>query len=175
MNSNYKIYHYSIISSTEGCDFDLISEENIKDINDKNVNLNFVEITARKNITAKCILSSSNINKIPCSLSQEIHNLFSLESFLYTDKDKTITIFQSDTSNNLLLECTDLPTSIRSVKKKSRGLSTGAIIGIVFAIVGAVSITIIAYILFRRSFNKKVVGNTNITTIANSDFGLKTQ
>ena len=72
--SDYKIYHYSIISSTQGCQFDLISEKNIEN-EDKNINLDFINLY-ENNITANCFLSKSNGKKIPCTFDKEINNVY---------------------------------------------------------------------------------------------------
>ena len=83
LSSNHKIYHYTIVSSTEGCEFNLISEESIQNSNNKNINLIFVEANNdKKNITAKCILSSSNGKNIPCTLDRQINNSYTLSPYL---------------------------------------------------------------------------------------------
>ena len=176
LSSNHKIYHYTIVSSTEGCEFNLISEESIQNSNNKNINLIFVEANNdKKNITAKCILSSSNGKNIPCTLNKQINNSYTLSPFLYSDNSETITISQSNPTNNLNLKCTIESNSLRSGKKKSGGLSAGAIAGIICAIVGAIAITIVTYILLRRVHNKDIAENTGTNIITNSDLSLKTK
>ena len=60
-NPSHKIYQYKIASSTEGCDFYINSNEEIKNSSLKNIDLNFIEIDDMdSNITAKCTLSESN-------------------------------------------------------------------------------------------------------------------
>ncbi len=96
-----------------------------------------------------------------------------MSPFLYSDNSETITISQSNPTNNLILECTIESNSLRSSKKKSGGLSAGAIAGIICAIVAAIVITIVTYILLRRVHNKDIAENTGTNMITNSDLRLK--
>ena len=176
LSSNYKIYHYTIVSSTEGCEFNLIAEESIQDSNNKNINLIFIGAYNNKNnITATCILSSSNGKNIPCTIDKQVNNGYTLNPYLYSDNSETITISQSDSTNNLNFECSIESNSLRSSKKKSGGLSAGAIAGIICAIIGAIAITIVTYILLRRVHNKDIAENTGTNMITNSDLSLKTK
>ena len=165
--SDHKIYHYSIISSTQGCQFDLISEKNIEN-KDKNLNLDFINLY-KNNITARCFLSKSNGNKIPCTLEKDLYNVYSLKPYLYSDDKETITISQDNIDKNIILEC-----SIEFIyKKKSSGLSAGAIIGIICAIIGVIAILILIYYFLIRGRNKNNISNIRNTMTANSDEILK--
>ena len=174
LSSGYKIYHYSIASSTQGCEFNLFSEGNIQDSNNKNISLNFVEVNNdNNNITAQCIISNTNRNKIPCTLGSNINNSYNLKPYLYSDDSETITISQSN-NNSLILVCDIKKNSYRQNKNNSSGLSKGAIAGIVLGIVGVIIITIIAIVIFRRSLNKNIVGNSISSSVNNTDVIFKT-
>ena len=175
LSSEYKIYQYSIASSTQGCEFNLFSEENIQNSNNKNISLNFVEINNdnNNNITAQCIISNTNGNKIPCTLGSNINNGYNLKPYLYSDNLETITISQNN-NNSLILVCNIKINNYRQNINNSSGLSKGAIAGIVLGIVGAIIITIISIIASRRIPNKNVVGNSVSCSVNNTDVMLKT-
>ena len=162
LSSNYKIYHYSVTSSTEGCSFNLISEQKIQDSNTKTINLSFEEVDSDNSINAKCELSSSNGNKIPCKLTSNIENNYLLEPFTFSDNNEIITITQNNTNNYLPLKCEiNSNSTIPKFRiNKSNGLSTGGILGIVFGIVGGVLLTVLASFIFAKS-DKTIQQNVN--------------
>ena len=162
LSSEYKIYHYSVTSSTEGCTFNLISEQNIQDSNNKNINLAFVEVDSDNSIQSQCELSSSNRNKIPCKLSSNIDNNYLLEPFTYSDNNEIITMTQNNTNNYLPLECEINTNSAipKFISKKSSGLSTGGIVGIVFGILGTLILTFLGIFIFLKK-NKTIQENIN--------------
>ena len=161
ITSNYSIIHYSVNSSTNGCKFYLQSDESIKDSNIKNIILNFINEDNGGNITAKCSLSNSNGNNIPCQLSEVIdEGNYVLDPFIYSDNTETITITQTNTSNYLPLECTKMNNNRRIyINKSSNGLSTGGIIGIVLGIVGALALLGLFYFSISKSNSKITVSN----------------
>ena len=161
ITSDYSIIHYSVNSSTNGCKFYLQSDESIKDSNIKNIILNFINEDNGENITAKCSLSSSNGNNIPCQLSEVIdEGNYVLDPFIYSDNTETITITQTNTSNYLPLECTKINNNRRIyINKSSNGLSTGGIIGIVLGIVGALALLGLFYFSISKSNSKITVSN----------------
>ena len=160
ITSDYKIYHYSIVSSTKGCEFNLISEENIQDSNNEDIYLNFIETNADNNITAQCSLSNSNGNKIPCKLSKNIENTYILDPFIYSDNSEIITISQKNTSNYLPLKCAVNSNAPKFRINKKKRLSTGGILGIIFGIIGAIVLTVLGAFILSKS-NKSIQQNVN--------------
>ena len=131
--SNYKIYHYSINYATNGCDFSLNSLENIKE-NDKDINLNFLEVDADNIINAKCKLSHDKGNNITCKLDKNIDKNYILEPYIYSDNSEALIISQNDINNYLTLKCSvSLPSS---KENNTSRLSRGKILGIIFGIFG---------------------------------------
>ena len=147
----YNVYQYKIISSTRGCDFDLISENKIgKGIN-KNIVLNFVDIKTNEKISAKCLLSEKNENEIICTLDNNIDNNYILEPYILSGEKETITIIQKNTKDYLSLICDldelDEPINFRnSINGGKSGLSTCGIISIILSIIFMVTISSDNYI-----------------------------
>ena len=167
-NPSHKIYQYKIASSTEGCDFYINSNEEIKNSSLKNIDLNFIEIDDMdSNITAKCTLSESNKNKIPCKIRTIADNNYNLDPYIYSDKKETITITQSSSSKTLPLKCN--ANSINSKKNSSGGLSAGGIIAIIFSIVGALIIAGLLYLfIIKKRPNKPVTLDKNSSHLENT-------
>ena len=103
-NINFNIYKYKIISSTNGCKFSLITDQDIK-INDKNIELKFSELSFKENITSNCLISEKNGNKIICSLNENLDNYYSLNPFIYSDKTEIFVIFERNNTEYLQLKC----------------------------------------------------------------------
>ena len=167
-NPSHKIYQYKITSSTEGCDFYINSNEEIKNSSLKNIDLNFIEIDDMdSNITAKCTLSESNKNKIPCKIRTIADNNYNLDPYIYSDKKETIIITQSSSSETLPLKCN--ANSINSKKNSSGGLSAGGIIAIIFSIVGALIIAGLLYLfIIKKRQNKPVTLDKNSFHLENT-------
>ena len=167
-NPSHKIYQYKIASSTEGCDFYINSNEEIKNSSLKNIDLNFIEIDdIYSNITAKCTLSESNKNKIPCKIRTIADNNYNLDPYIYSDKKETIIITQSSSSETLPLKCN--ANSINSKKNSSGGLSAGGIIAIIFSIVGALIIAGLLYLfIIKKRPNKPVTLDKNSFHLENT-------
>ena len=140
----------------------MIIEIYIQDNNNKNINLAFVEVDSDYSIKAQCELSSSNGNKIPCKLSSNIDNNYLLEPFTYSDNNEIITMTQNNTNNYLPLECEINTNSAipKFISKKSSGLSTGGIVGIVFGILGTLILTFLGIFIFLKK-NKNIQENIN--------------
>ena len=167
-NPSHKIYQYKITSSTEGCDFYINSNEEIKNSSLKNIDFNFIEIDDMdSNITAKCTLSESNKNKIPCKIRTIADNNYNLDLYIYSDKKETIIITQSSSSETLPLKCN--ANSINSKKNSSGGLSAGGIIAIIFSIVGALIIAGLLYLfIIKKRPNKPVTLDKNSFHLENT-------
>jgi len=184
ITSDLKIYHYSILSSSEGCNFVLNTEENIENTY-RIIYLNFKEISNdKKDIKVRCILSNTNGKKIPCFLYEKIYNKYTLQPYLYSENNEIITITKSDdnnnNNNNFDLQCSiyteynpDNPNNpVNRFKKKSNRLSTGVIIEIICSVVGVIVALTIAIIFVRRSRIKKSTQKRNDISIYNSDIEL---
>ena len=141
--------------------------ENIN-INFKKINLNFIEIDdIYSNITAKCTLSESNKNKIPCKIRTIADNNYNLDPYIYSDKKETIIITQSSSGETLPLKCN--ANSINSKKNSSGGLSAGGIIAIIFSIVGALIIAGLLYLfIIKKRPNKLVTLDKNSFHLENT-------
>jgi len=160
--SNYKIYHYSINYATNGCDFSLNSLENIKE-NDKNINLNFIEVDSDDIINVKCKLSHDNGNNITCKLDKNIDKNYILEPYIYSDNSETLIISQDDINNYLILKCS--VSQPPSNKNNSSMLSRGKILGIIFGIFGVFTIGVITYYIIKKYKNRKEEENINLPLI----------
>ena len=173
---NYEIYHYSIYYVTNGCDFSLITLENIQ-IQTKNISLNFIETDGDNIINAECELLNDNGNNIFCKLDKSTNNNYILEPFIFSDNNKTITISQFDTNNYLLLNCSISPEpsdeneenenneNNKNNENNSSGLSTAKILAIIFGILGALIIVAIIIYIIKYNKNKKNDNNNNFTQI----------
>ena len=144
----YNVYQYKIISSTSGCDFDLISENKIGNGINKNIVLNFVDIKTNEKISAECLLSEKNENKIICTMDNNIDNNYILEPYILSGEKETITIIQKNTKDYLSLICyLDEPINFRnSINGGKSGLSACGIISIILSIIFMVTISSDDYI-----------------------------
>ena len=151
LTSNYQFYHIPINFSNEGCEFNLNSNLNIEISNSKNINLTFKEYNNENNkITAECALSKENKNIIPCKLNKEINNNYILEPFIISDNIETISLFQNNNNNYFFLKCTP-----NNDNNSSKGLSLGAILGIVAGGVGIIIIIIIILYIINIRKNER--------------------
>ena len=71
------------------------------------------------------------------------------------------------------MECSIEFSPTKIDKKNSSGLSTGAIIGIICAVIGVIAISILIYYFLIRGRNKNNTSHIRNTTIAYSDTSLK--
>jgi hypothetical protein len=131
--ADYPINIYYIKSSSSGCEFDLISNTQIKEKN-QDIILNFVEKNNNNvKINVQCIFSKDNNDKIPCSLDQEINNNnYILDSYIGSSSNGIFNIMP-EKDKEFQLNC----------EKKNQGLSKGAIVGICLGAVGFLIIVII--------------------------------
>ena len=167
-NTDFKIYKYKIISSTSGCKFSLIAEQKIK-VNSKNIELKFSELSFKENITLNCLISEKNDNNITCSLNEDIDNNYSLSPFIYSDKSEIFIIFQSNNTEYFSLKCEISELKNNKIYNKSkRGLSSGAIVGIVLVIIFVIGVIIAIIFLYKISnkwkninVNAKKLGEIN--------------
>ena len=106
-------------------------------------------------------------------METNIYDSYTLSPYLHSDNSETITISQSDSNNDLILECIIESNSLRSNKKNSSGLSTGAIIGIICGTAGILIITVVIFILLRKTHNKNINENSSINALQNTDFSFK--
>ena len=167
-NTDFKIYKYKIISSTSGCKFSLIAEQKIK-VNSKNIELKFSELSFKENITSNCLISEKNDNNITCSLNEDIDNNYSLSPFIYSDKSEIFIIFQSNNTEYFPLKCEISEVKNNKIYNKSkRGLSLGAIVGIILAIIFVIGVIIAIIFLYKISnkwkninVNAKKLGEIN--------------
>lgn len=141
ISSQYKVYRFGIISSNQGCDFNLNTTEKIDINKNKIINLNFTDNI--NNIEANCTISPDNENKIPCKLSHEVDKNYILEPFIYSDKEETIVLFQNFNESIFSLKCAN-------DDKNSNGLTTGEIIGIIIGVLGIVIIAIIIFVIILK-------------------------
>ena len=143
--ADYPINIYYIKSSSSGCEFDLISNTQIKEKN-QDIILNFVEKNNNNvKINVQCIFSKDNNNKIPCSLDQEINNNnYILDSYIGSSSNGIFNIMP-EKDKEFQLNC----------EKKNQGLSKGAIVGICLGAVGFLIIVIIIIVCICKK-NEKI-------------------
>ena len=70
-----------------------------ENINEDNlyINLNFIIVFGNnQNMSFPCILSSKEEKKIKCSISKELDEYFILETKLYSDDNKIVSIYQNN-------------------------------------------------------------------------------
>ena len=143
--ADYPINIYYIKSSSSGCEFDLISNTQIKEKN-QDIILNFVEKNNNNvKINVQCIFSKDNNDKIPCSLDQEINNNnYILDSYIGSSSNGIFNIMP-ERDKEFQLNC----------EKKNQGLSKGAIVGICLGAVGFLIIVIIIIVCICKK-NEKI-------------------
>ena len=135
--SNYQINRYYIESSSKGCQFNLLSNNQIIE-NNQNIILNFVEKNNRNNkIDAKCTLSSDNEKNIPCTIDQEIKDKNCvLKDYVGSNSNGLFYIIQDKDIDNLQLNCFE--------DKSNNDKKTIIIIVIVICSVAVISIIAIS-------------------------------
>jgi len=133
---------YYIESSSKGCDFNLVSKNQIEE-NNQNIILNFIEKNnENKKINAKCTLSNDNKNNIPCSLTEDITDKkYSLDSYIGSNENGVFYLIQD--KDDFELSCHE-ENSDKS--KKTVYIIIGVVVGLIII---AIIITIIV------CFNKK--------------------
>ena len=104
--STFTSNKYYIVSSSKGCDFNLVSKNQIKEEN-QNIILNFKEKNnENKKINAKCILSKENKNNIPCLLNEDIINKkYILDSYVGSNENGVFYLIQD--KDDFELNCED--------------------------------------------------------------------
>ena len=162
--SNYQVNNYVIDSTSNGCNFHLISKTPIKEKNQK-VSLNFTQKdNTNNNINIECILSSENNNKIPCSLNQNINKNFTLDSYVGSYNNGIFYITQENNEQNLHINC------LTGSRKKSENSNKNLIV--VFCIIGIILVgaVIISIIMFcRKKQTQKIDSSNNQINVADVD------
>ena len=176
----YNVFQYKIVSASTGCEFDLIPENKIKDIN-QNIELTFIESKSNNSINANCFISNENEGKIICSLTNDIMGQYQLDPFIYSDKNMTFTIIQKNTKDFLSLECVSTFDEYNHSpnKRNKRALSTGGIVAIAL-VSSIVLITIVSIIIIYRKkskynksikeSNNNIIGATQIYSSSNAKY-----
>ena len=156
-NENYNFSQYKINSVSNGCEFSLNSESEIKQTN-KNIKLNFIDIENKKNISSNCILSSKYNYSIICDLKNEIKSNYKLDPYSSFDNEEAITIFQNDNTDYLQLQChleKEKEKETDDNSKKEKGISSGAVAGIIVGIIFIVIAAIVAVIVYKKFKQKQ--------------------
>ena len=157
--TDYIINKYKIISSTKGCNFNLICKDKINSTI-KNINLNFLKNGNKNNkIKANCSLSTNNDYQIPCTLKEEanIYNNYILEEQYTGDENQTILITNDNNTSNLKLNCSfnslieKSPETETELYDKKGGLNLGQVIGIIIGIIfgGVVIIIVLIFCIYK--------------------------
>jgi hypothetical protein len=102
---DYKANLYKIESINSGCEFSLVTNKKIKEIN-KSINLLFQnnKINSETN-NVNCLLSSQNNNKINCTLNDNINSNVTIEDYLSYDNDGLTAIYLPVKSTEIPLSC----------------------------------------------------------------------
>jgi len=151
--SNYQINRYYIESSSKGCQFNLLSNNQIIE-NNQNIILNFVEKNNRNNkIDAKCTLSSDNEKNIPCTIDQEIKDKNCvLKDYVGSNSNGLFYIMQDKDIDNLQLNCFE--------DKSNNDKKTIIIIVIVVCSVAVISIIAISVCCCKKKKVEEIPYNT---------------
>ena len=166
---NYQVYNYHIESSTTGCNFDLISSEQIQE-SKQEIYLNFSESWNRDyKLTAHCILSSQYGKKIPCSIGANIDQPYNLNSIAGKSTGHIYTITPNQKDKEFQLVCKY--NSYTNLKKKSRSISKGIIAMIIILsilFVGAISF-VVGWIIRKKKVIPKSVKYFNDSSVYDSN------
>ena len=167
--NNYQVYNYHIESSTTGCNFDLISSEQIQE-SKQEIYLNFSESWNRDyKLTAHCILSSQYGKKIPCSIGANIDQPYNLNSYAGNSIGHIYTITPNQNDKEFQLVCKY--NSYTNLKKKSRSISKGIIAMIIILsilFVGAISF-VVGWIICKKKVIPKSVKYFNDSSVYDSN------
>ena len=167
--NNYQVYNYHIESSTTGCNFDLISSEQIQE-SKQEIYLNFSESWNRDyKLTAHCILSSQYGKKIPCSIGANIDQPYNLNSIAGNSTGHIYTITPNQKDKEFQLVCKY--NSYTNLKKKSRSISKGIIAMIIILsilFVGAISF-VVGWIICKKKVIPKSVKYFNDSSVYDSN------
>ena len=151
ISTNYQISEYLIESSSQGCEFDLVSKDNIKE-NKQNIILNFIEKDNKNNnINIECIISSANNNKIPCSLEQEVDNNYNLNSYVGSNEKGLYYIKQENQDFHITCQ-----------EKKSNKRTLWIILGIVGAVILITLIIVLIVCCPKKNSTKEEKNKGNI-------------
>ena len=181
LDSNYKINLYKIQQSSTGCEFDLITNNEIT--RDKNIKLSFTEVQKASNtIDIDCNLASNNSNIIKCKTNQKLNNLYFINDYKYYDNNELIILFNDDKTINYNLLCeedsfnsdkaqipttdiykveplpnTEEPIKINQYNKNSGSNSTGMIVGVIVGIIVLGSIIFASICIYKKCRKKNKV------------------
>ena len=168
-NNNYQVYNYHIESSTTGCNFDLISSEQIQE-SKQEIYLNFSEPwNSDHKLTSHCILSSQYGKKIPCSIGANIDQPYNLNSYVGNSTGHIYTITPNQKDKEFQLVCKY--NSYTNLKKKSRSISKGIIAMIIILsilFVGAISF-VVGWIICKKKVIPKSVKYFNDSSVYDSN------
>ena len=166
---NYQVYNYHIESSTTGCNFDLISSEQIQE-SKQEIYLNFSESwNSDHKLTSHCILSSQYGKKIPCSIGANIDQPYNLNSYAGNSIGHIYTITPNQKDKEFQLVCKY--NSYTNLKKKSRSISKGIIAMIIILsilFVGAISF-VVGWIIRKKKVIPKSVKYFNDSSVYDSN------
>ena len=111
-NTNNKINTYNIKSITNGCQFELTSDIDIKEQN-KSVVLNFYKLdNSDSNINIECLLNSENKKKINCYLSKELNEKnYYFKSYIGSSNEGLFYVIQ---------DCDDFQLICQNEKEKEK-------------------------------------------------------
>ena len=167
--NNYQVYNYHIESSTTGCNFDLISSEQIQE-SKQEIYLNFSEPwNSDHKLTSHCILSSQYGKKIPCSIGANIDQPYNLNSYAGNSTGHIYTITPNQKDKEFQLVCKY--NSYTNLKKKSRSISKGIIAMIIILsilFVGAISF-VVGWIIRKKKVIPKSVKYFNDSSVYDSN------
>ena len=124
------LHNYTIVSSSSGCKFDLISKDSIEEEN-QDIFLNFTEKDDNnKRIEVKCSLSKDNGNKIPCSLEQTTSKTYTLVQVPRSTEKGILFIGTEDKDKTFQLNCQN-----EKSEKESNFENIILIIGVLFVVI----------------------------------------
>ena len=137
---------YYITSSSIGCNFDLKSNQPIKE-QKQNIDVKFIDKDNNNIIIAKCILSKQNNDKIPCTLNKEINNDFILDSYIGSSENGFYALDSDDKS--FQLKCQYRKNN--KINNNNKNKAIYIIIVIISVILVSMIILIICYIYRKKA------------------------
>ena len=137
------INYYIIESSTNGCEFNLISKSEIKE-EKQDIILNFKDDN-NNNVNSICIISNENNNTIPCSLEKDVNQNFILDSYIGSNDKGFFSIIQENNTQTFKLIC-------KKMKKKES--SKIPIIILIIIVIMIILILIISTYRYKKKTKK---------------------
>ena len=180
LSNDYKISQYKINSSylcEKGCDFYFVSTTKINEDN-KQIILNLTK--SENDVEANCSLSKKNNNIIQCKSQKIIDEEFILKDSVYCDENGTITVVQENKQKYFKLtaspsepintiyttQSTDIDVEENKPKTSKGKFAIGKTIGIIIAIILAVTgiiiaISLLIYYLVKKGYENKYYVDSN--------------